>query len=84
MEEIARIRAPAGRGLVAVGTAGGQVALLDPHNGMRAGAPLTAHAGGLKALDAREDLVVTCGLNLRLGQPVADQYVRVRCRDPAP
>lgn len=54
-----------------------QVALADPQNGMRAGAALTAHAGGLLALDCREDLVATCGLGLRLGQPVADQYVKV-------
>ncbi|KAK9796711.1 hypothetical protein WJX73_008700 [Symbiochloris irregularis] len=74
---ITRMQAPTGHGLVALGTSSGQVALADPQSGMKATSPLTAHAGGLLALDCREDLLVTCGMGMRLGQAVADSYVKV-------
>ena len=55
-----------------------QVALADPQTGMKAGAALTAHAGGLLALDCRKDLVATCGMAVRQGQTVADRFIKVR------
>ena len=72
------LRAPAGRGLVAVGTAGGGVVLADPRAGFRVEAALPAHGAGLAALDARGDLLATAGFGLRQGSVVADTYVKVR------
>ena len=72
------LRAPAGRGLVAVGTAGGGVVLADPRTGFTVEAALAAHGAGLAALDARGDLLATAGFGLRQGSVVADTYVKVR------
>ncbi|KAK9843491.1 hypothetical protein WJX81_005692 [Elliptochloris bilobata] len=71
------LRAPAGRGLVAVGTAGGGVLLVDPRAGFAVEAALSAHAAGLAALDARGDLLATAGFGMRQGAVVADTYVKV-------
>ncbi len=70
------LRAPAGRGLVAVGTAGGGVLLADPKSGFSVEATLAAHGAGLAALDARGDLLATAGFGLRQGTVVADTYVK--------
>ena len=79
------LRAPAGRGLVAVGTAGGGVLLVDSRTGFGVEAALSAHGAGLAALDARGDLLATAGFGLRQGAVVADTYVKVHAhRPPAP
>lgn len=78
------LRAPAGRGLVAVGTAGGGVLLVDPRTGFGVEAALSAHGAGLAALDARGDLLATAGFGLRQGAVVADTYVKVRAQCPLP
>lgn len=72
------LRAPAGRGLVAVGAAGGRVLLADPRAGLSVEASLAAHGAGLAALDARGDLLATAGFGLRQGAVVADTYVKAR------
>ena len=38
---------------------------------------LTAHSGGLEALDARGNFVATCGYGIRLGQVALDNMVKV-------
>lgn len=76
------LRAPAGRGLVAVGTAGGGVLLVDPRTGFGVEAALSAHGAGLAALDARGDLLATAGFGLRQGAVVADTYVKVPSPSP--
>lgn len=38
---------------------------------------LTAHSGGLEALDARGNFVATCGYGTRLGQVALDNMVKV-------
>ena len=38
---------------------------------------VTAHAGGLQALDARGNFLATCGYSLRLGQLALDNTVKV-------
>ncbi len=40
---------------------------------------LTAHSGGLEALDARGNFVATCGYGTRLGQVALDNMVKVLC-----
>ena len=39
---------------------------------------VTAHSGGLQALDARGNFVATCGYGMRLGQVALDNMVKVR------
>ena len=43
---------------------------------------LTAHSGGLEALDARGNFVATCGYGTRLGQVALDNMVKVLCSPP--
>ena len=44
---------------------------------------LTAHSGGLEALDARGNFVATCGYGMRLGQVALDNMVKVHLFHPA-
>lgn len=39
---------------------------------------VTAHSGGLAALDARGNFVATCGYSMRLGRVSQDSMVKVR------
>ena len=39
---------------------------------------MTAHSGGLQALDARGNFLATCGYSMRLGQVALDNTVKVR------
>ncbi|KAL0035268.1 hypothetical protein WJX79_009470 [Trebouxia sp. C0005] len=71
------MRAPVGRGLVAIGNAAGQLVLTDPRAGYKVEHRLTAHSGGLEALDARGNFVATCGYGTRLGQVALDNMVKV-------
>lgn len=71
------VRAPAGRGLVAVATATGELALLDPRSGYKVEAQLRAHQAGLAAMDVRGDSVATAGFGVRMGQVVPDAFVKV-------
>ncbi|KAL0054988.1 hypothetical protein WJX82_005488 [Trebouxia sp. C0006] len=71
------MRAPVGRGLVAIGNAAGQLVLTDPRAGYKVEHSLTAHSGGLEALDARGNFVATCGYGTRLGQVALDNMVKV-------
>ena len=41
-----------------------------------------SHSAGLADLDARADLLATCGYTARHGQIVPDLYVKVRCSAP--
>ena len=66
-----------GRGLVAAGVPSGQVVLLDPRTGFAQQASMAAHAGGLACMDARSDLVATCGQSTRQGHVVPDIYLKV-------
>ncbi|KAL0035726.1 hypothetical protein WJX77_000104 [Trebouxia sp. C0004] len=74
---VVMMRAPVGRGLVAIGNAAGQLVLTDPRAGYKAEHSLTAHSGGLEALDARGNFVATCGYGTRLGQVALDNMVKV-------
>lgn len=71
------MRAPVGRGLVAIGNAAGLLVLTDPRAGYKVEHSLTAHSGGLEALDGRGNFVATCGYGTRLGQLALDNMVKV-------
>ena len=75
-ERVSHIRGPAARGLVALGTPGGSVLLVDPRAGHRVEHELAAHSAGLADLDARADLLATCGYGTRQGQIVSDPFVK--------
>lgn len=50
---------------------------------------VTAHPGGLQALDARGNFLATCGYGMRLGQVALDNMVKVChhhccCSHPVP
>lgn len=75
-ERVSHVRGPAGRGLVALGTPAGSVLLVDPRAGARVEAELAAHAAGLADLDARADLLATCGYGTRQGLVVPDPFVK--------
>ena len=77
LEGIIFIRAPALRGAVAVGCASGQVSILDPRSGFKAEQVVSAHAGGLVAMDVAAGLMATSGLGTRQGQMVPDTIVKV-------
>ena len=74
---VCAVRGPAARGLLALGTLSGAVLLVDPRKGYGVEHTLAAHASGLADLDARGDLLATCGYGLRHGQVVSDLYVKV-------
>ena len=79
LDAVLGVRAPAGRGLVAVGCANGQVSLLDPRAGYKVEQIMEAHTGGLVAMDASGGLLATSGLGTRQGQLVTDLNVKVPC-----
>ncbi len=62
---------------MAAGVPSGQVVLLDPRTGFAHQASMAAHAGGLACMDARSDLVATCGHSTRQGHVVPDIYLKV-------
>lgn len=68
---------PAARGLVALGSPGGNVSLADPRAGFKAQHSVAAHAAGLADMDARADALATCGYGTRQGQIVPENYVKV-------
>ncbi len=72
------LRAPAARGLVAVGLTGGSVLLVDPRAKMAAQHSIAAHSAGLADVDVRGDMLATCGYGTRQGQIISDSYVKVR------
>ena len=72
-----QLKGGVGRGLVAAGVPSGQVVLLDPRTGFAQQASMAAHPGGLACMDARSDLVATCGHSTRQGQIVPDIYFKV-------
>lgn len=69
---------PAARGLIALGSHGGAVALADPRAGFKVQHNVVAHAAGLADMDARADSLATCGYGTRQGTVVAENYVKVR------
>ncbi|CAL8467279.1 g6816 [Coccomyxa elongata] len=69
---------PAARGLIALGSPGGAVALADPRAGFKVQHNVAAHAAGLADMDARADSLATCGYGTRQGTVVAENYVKVR------
>ena len=71
------LRAPAARGLVAVGLTGGSVLLVDPRAKMAAQHSIAAHTAGLADVDVRGDMLATCGYGTRQGQIISDSYVKV-------
>ena len=70
------LRAPAARGLVAVGLTGGSVLLVDPRAKMAAQHSIAAHSAGLADVDVRGDMLATCGYGTRQGQIISDSYVK--------
>jgi PAB-dependent poly(A)-specific ribonuclease subunit 2 len=72
------MRGPGARGLVAVGTADGQLSLLDPRAGYKVEATVAAHSGGFAALDVRGESLATAGFAVRHGQLAVDTYVKAR------
>jgi PAB-dependent poly(A)-specific ribonuclease subunit 2 len=74
---VCAVRGPAARGLLALGTLGGGVLLADPRAGYKVEHSLAAHASGLADLDARSELLATCGYGSRQGAVVPDPYVKV-------
>jgi hypothetical protein len=72
------VNAQAARGLVAVGTTQGALHLVDPRADFKAQHSIAAHGAGLSDLDARADLLATCGYALRHGQVAVENYVKVR------
>ncbi len=74
---------PAARGLIALGSPGGAVALADPRAGFKVQHTVAAHAAGLADMDARADSLATCGYGTRQGAVVAENYVKVRTRGVA-
>ena len=72
--------ATAPRGLLAVGTPGGRVLLLDPHAGWRPVADISAHGAAVLAADCGRDLLATAGAVVVRGGGgtlAADPVVRV-------
>ena len=45
--------------------------------GHKAEHTVTAHSGGLEAMDAQGNFVATCGYGMRLGQVALDNMVKV-------
>jgi hypothetical protein len=76
--DVYALSAQAARGLVAVGTAQGSILLVDPRAGFGAQHALAAHVAGLADMDARGDLLATCGYAVRHGQVATENYVKVR------
>ncbi|KAK9865738.1 hypothetical protein WJX84_006968 [Apatococcus fuscideae] len=74
---VQQLKGGIGRGLIAAGVPSGQVVLLDPRTGFAQQASMAAHAGGLACMDARSDLVATCGRSTRQGHVVPDIYLKV-------
>lgn len=68
----------AARGLVVVGSARGRINLVDPRADFRPQHAIAAHGAGLSDLDARGDLLATCGFAMRHGQVATENYVKVR------
>ena len=67
-EAVVFLRATAARGAVVAGTESGRVLLGDARRGgLRADHGTLAHPGGLACLDARGDMVATCGYSVRMG-----------------
>ena len=58
-------------------SADGYVSLLDPRTGYKAEHSLLAHAGGFAALDARGELLATCGYANRMGRLSLETYAKV-------
>jgi hypothetical protein len=50
-----------------MGTESGRLLLGDARRGVKVDHTALAHAGGLAAMDARADMVVTCGYTMRMG-----------------
>ena len=71
------LRAPAARGLVAVGLTSGGVVLIDPRASMAVLHSIAAHSAGLADVDVRGDMLATCGYGTRQGQIISDSYVKV-------
>lgn len=80
-ESIAFIRTPGPRGLLALGSTSGQVFLVDPRQGFKTEHSVTAHAGGLVAVDLAAGMLATAGLGTRQGQLVHDTIVKVGARE---
>ncbi len=53
--------------------------LLCPCSGYKAETSLQAHPGGFAALDARGELVASCGYVSRMGRLALDTYAKVGC-----
>ena len=71
------LKAPAARGLVAIGLTGGSVLLVDPRAKLAAQHSIAAHSAGLADLDVHSDMLATCGYGTRQGQIISDSYVKV-------
>lgn len=76
-EGIQLVRAPAPRGVVALGCSDGRVVLADARAGFKVEATLAAHGGGLVAMDLGGSLLATAGLGTRQGHVVQDTIVKV-------
>jgi len=66
-EAIVAIQSTTQRGAVVMGTETGRLLLGDARRGVKVDHTSLAHAGGLAAMDARVDMVVTCGYTMRMG-----------------
>lgn len=60
-------KSPPGRGVLVLGTATGRILLGDARRGPAVQHTALAHGGGLAALDARGDMVLTAGYSMRMG-----------------
>lgn len=71
------LSAQAARALVVLGSAQGSLQLIDPRADFRPQHAIAAHGAGLSDLDARGDLLATCGYAMRHGQIATENYVKV-------
>ena len=77
-EGVVLLRSGAPRGLVAAGCASGKIMLVDPRRKFQVEESITAHTGGLMALDLSGSTLATSGLGTRQGQLVQDTIVKVQ------
>ena len=77
--DVALIRSPLPRGLLAVAGSSGEVALVDPSRQFKVEQNIKAHSSSVVAMDVSGSLLATAGLGTRQGQLVHDTIVKARC-----
>ena len=76
--DVALLRSPLPRSLLAVAGSSGEVVLVDPSRQFKVEQSIKAHTSNIVAMDISGNLLATAGLGTRQGQLVHDTIVKVR------